>query len=165
MIIFINNKSTEFCQITLHILKDLFIKEKWFLFSASRCVYFTSRRRLCCRRCKTRLQTGAVPTRKVPAYLAGNRCAGDMYTCCISSQPGGQVHGPTGARCADWPPPATRFSAAARRHTCERPVIDNLSFASRQANSQVSRLPRPWLVRQLSAFHAWKCHYSGAGGE
>jgi len=32
MIIFINNKSTEFCQITLHILKDLFIKEKWFLF-------------------------------------------------------------------------------------------------------------------------------------
>jgi len=31
MIIFINNKTTKFCQITLRVLKDLFIKEKWFL--------------------------------------------------------------------------------------------------------------------------------------
>jgi len=31
MTIFTNNKSTKFCQITLHI-KNLFIKEKWFLF-------------------------------------------------------------------------------------------------------------------------------------
>ena len=39
MIIVINNKSTKFC-LKLHcVLKDLFIKEKWFLFSASRCTY------------------------------------------------------------------------------------------------------------------------------
>ena len=35
MYIFINNKSTEF--VKLHcVFKDLFITEKWFLFSASR---------------------------------------------------------------------------------------------------------------------------------
>jgi len=31
MTIFTNNKSIKFCQITLHI-KNVFIKEKWFLF-------------------------------------------------------------------------------------------------------------------------------------
>jgi len=36
MKIFIDDKSTQFCQITLRIKEDLFIKEKWFLFSASR---------------------------------------------------------------------------------------------------------------------------------
>jgi len=43
MIIFIKNKNTKFCQITLRI-KDLFIKEKCFLFSAPR-VYSTSGKR------------------------------------------------------------------------------------------------------------------------
>ena len=37
MTIFTNNKTTKFCQITFRVLKDLFIKEMWFLFSASRC--------------------------------------------------------------------------------------------------------------------------------
>jgi len=32
MILFINNNMTKFCQITLRVLKDLFIKEKWFPF-------------------------------------------------------------------------------------------------------------------------------------
>ena len=36
MKIFIDDKSTKFCQITLRIKEDLFIKEKWFLFSVSR---------------------------------------------------------------------------------------------------------------------------------
>jgi len=39
MIVFINNKTTKFCQITLRLLKDLFVKEKWFVISASRCIY------------------------------------------------------------------------------------------------------------------------------
>ena len=39
MIIVINNKSTKFCLKLYCVLKDLFIKEKWFLFSASRCTY------------------------------------------------------------------------------------------------------------------------------
>jgi len=39
MIVFINNKTTKFCQNTLRLLKDLFVKEKWFVISASRCIY------------------------------------------------------------------------------------------------------------------------------
>jgi len=34
MIIFINYNTTKFCQITLRVLKELFTKEKWFLFTA-----------------------------------------------------------------------------------------------------------------------------------
>jgi len=35
MVVFIDNKMTKFCQIALRVLKDLFIKQRWFLFSAS----------------------------------------------------------------------------------------------------------------------------------
>jgi len=43
MIIFINYNTTKFCQITLHVLKELFTKEKWFLFTASECTsYYTA---------------------------------------------------------------------------------------------------------------------------
>ena len=40
MIILINNKNTKLCQIMHCVLKDLFVKEKWFLFSASLCISY-----------------------------------------------------------------------------------------------------------------------------